>query len=218
MTDMAHEPAPVIGIIDGARYEIALRHFQAQHDELLAALVLAGLCGLRRTEIHTQAWEDVNLERKHLLVPSVTRGTPAGATLRCRRGLAQSNQRPKKGNMCPMIDGPRGRQPSLAIDGIRRIVKDAELFPGWELPKNCFRHSYISHRVAATGDIPRTSMDAGNSADEINRHYRELVMPDEGKRFFEILPRRKRSAPVVNPPQQTGGSPSPSNSDAQASR
>ena len=69
---------------------------------------------------------------------------------------------------------------NLAIDRIRDIGRTA----GFTLPENCFRHSYISHRVAATGDIPRVSLDAGNSPKEINRHYRELVT-EGGKQLLE---------------------------------
>ena len=58
----------------------------------------------------------------------------------------------------------------------------------FKLPENFHRHSYISHAVAATGDIARVSLDAGNSPKEINRHYRELVSEDEGKDWFAVTP------------------------------
>ncbi len=92
----------------------------------------------------------------------------------------------KKGFICPTFEYKGILKPSLAIDGIRRIAKDAEL-PC--LPENCFRHSYISHKVAGTGDIARVSLDAGNSPKEINRHYRELVSEDDGEAWFAVMPK-----------------------------
>lgn len=193
MTDAAHEPAPTIGIVGVETWRSLLTHFHANHPELLAALVVAGFCGLRRSEVHAQTWEDVSLERKNLRVTSAKRGTPA------RRMVPLSDAavewlmlcKNRKGYLCPVVEWKGRVQPSLAIDGIRRIAKEAmdgkkPKFP--QLPENCFRHSYISHAVADTGDIPRVSLNAGNSPKEINRHYRELVSELEGKAWFASTP------------------------------
>ena len=83
----------------------------------------------------------------------------------------------------------------LAMDRVRLLAREAlnddgkPKFPA--LPENCFRHSYISHAVAGTGDIPRVSLDAGNSPKEINRHYRELVTEADGKAWFAAMPARQ---------------------------
>jgi integrase len=195
MTEYAREAAPVIGIVSVSTWRGLLAHFHAKHVELLPALVLAGFCGLRRSEIHAQTWEDVSLERKNLRVSQGKRGTPGRRMVPlCDAAVAWlmlGNNR--TGSICPSVMNRKGHlQPSLALDGIRRIAKEATnpdgtlRFPS--VPENCFRHSYISHRVAATGDIPRVRLDAGNSPKEINRHYRELVSEDEGKAWFTIAP------------------------------
>ena len=187
MTDAAHEPPPVIGIINVETWTTLLNHFTKKHPQLLAALVLAGFCGLRRSEIHAQIWEDISLDRKILRVSSGKRGTPARRMVPiCDAAIAWLRLcKHQTGFICPTFEYKGTVKPSLAIDGIRRIAKDAKL-P--HLPENCFRHSYISHKVAGTGDIPRVSLDAGNSPKEINRHYRELVSEDEGKAWFECAP------------------------------
>ena len=188
MTDAAHEPPPVIGIITVKTWSILLNHFRTSHPELLPALVLAGFCGLRRSEVHGQKWQDISFERKNLRVSIAKRGTPARRMVPlCDAAIAWLGLcKDREGFVCPSFEYKGKVKPSLAIDGIRRIVKDAEL-P--ELPENCFRHSYISHAVAATGDIPRVSLDAGNSPKEINRHYRELVSEEDGKAWFKVVPR-----------------------------
>jgi integrase len=63
------QPAP-IGVIDSDTYRRLLEHFRKKHPEYLAAVVLAGFCGLRRAEIHTQSWDDILLDRKFVRVTS----------------------------------------------------------------------------------------------------------------------------------------------------
>ncbi len=204
MTDTAHEPPPVIGIISVQTWAALLRYFSKEHPQLLAALVLAGFCGLRRSEVHAQTWEDISLDRKNLRVTSGKRGTPARRMVPiCDAAIAWFQLcKKRKGFVCPTVSYKGQIKPSLAVDGIRRIAKEATITvqqPGGKpqdqprfpaLPENCFRHSYISHRVAGTGDIARVSLDAGNSPKEVNRHYRELVSEDDGKAWFLV--------PVVN--------------------
>lgn len=202
MTDAAHEPAPTIGIISVETWKALLTHFRTEHPELLAPLVLAGFCGLRRSEVHAQTWEDISFERKNLRVTLAKRGTPARRMIPlCDAAIAWLLLcQDRKGFVCPTVEYKGNVKPSLAIDGIRRIAHEAQIsqkkqngetikMPKFSaLPENCFRHSYISHKVAATGDIARVSLDAGNSPKEINRHYRELVSEEEGKAWFEVQP------------------------------
>lgn len=57
---------------------------------------------------------------------------------------------------------------------------------GWR--RNALRHSFISYRVAMTGDVPRTALEAGNSPDMIFRHYRAVVDEPAADEWFGILP------------------------------
>jgi integrase len=176
MTERAHEPAPAIGIIGVSTWRTLLEDFRANDAKLVPALVLAGFCGMRRGEIHGQTWEDISLERKNLRVSAVKRGTPA------RRMVPLCDAAVDWLLLCENRKGPVCE--GLAMDAIRKVAI-AKKHP---LPENCFRHSYISHAVAATGDIPRVSLDAGNSPKEINRHYRELVTEAEGEAWFDSAP------------------------------
>src|SRR5690606_38407190 len=73
---------------------------------------------------------------------------------------------------------------NMAIDRIRDIARVAY----FELPDNCFRHAFITHRVAETGNVAEVALEAGNSPDIIFKHYRERVTKEEGKAWFKILP------------------------------
>jgi len=58
---------------------------------------------------------------------------------------------------------------------------------GIDKERNILRHSFISYRLAETGDENQTAQEAGNTPDIIFQHYRELVTRDEAKEWFKIL-------------------------------
>jgi hypothetical protein len=53
---------------------------------------------------------------------------------------------------------------------------------------NGARHSWVTYRVALTGDVARVALEAGNSPTVIHSHYRGLAKEDDAKRFFAIEP------------------------------
>lgn len=173
-TESAREDAPEVGIISAEIFQALLRYIEKNHRHYIPQLALAGYCGLRRTEIHGQRWEDISLERKFVRVSKAKRGTPArrivplcDAAVEWLKPFQQPAGEVSEGN-------------TWAIDRIRDIGRTN----GFELPENCFRHTYISARVAATGDVNHTSLEAGNSTRIIFRHYRELMTKEEGLEWF----------------------------------
>lgn len=183
-TERAVEPPLVPGIIDVAMFRRLLEFFRSGHPEYLSALVLAGFAGMRRSEVHAQMWQDVNLAEGHLKVSKAKRGTPSRRLVTlCPAAIKWlSLDAEKRGAICD----------NLGIDRIRKIAMEAKSEDGTplfgDLPDNCFRHAFISHRVAATGDVARTSLEAGNSPDMIRKHYMELVTRAEGEAWFGIMP------------------------------
>lgn len=201
LIDTAQEPHLEIGIIDAATFARLLHFFREKHSQYLGALALAGFAGLRRSELHAQAWEDVNLEAGHLKVTAAKANTPAKRLiplspaavqwlLLCanRKGLVSFNAEIHRVN--------------LAMDRIRDIAQAAKddagepLFP--PLPENCFRHACISHRVAQTGNVAETSLEMGNSAKIIFAHYRALVTKAEGEKWFTIPTEPAKPAEVID--------------------
>ncbi len=59
--------------------------------------------------------------------------------------------------------------------------------------KNALRHSYISYRVAEIHDVAKVALEAGNSAQIIFQHYRELVREKEAKEWFAIMPTKSET-------------------------
>ena len=50
------------------------------------------------------------------------------------------------------------------------------------------RHSFVSYRLAATGNAAQTALESGHDQAVLFHHYRELVKPKDAARYFEIRP------------------------------
>ena len=171
------EESQSIGIFKVPEYAAILKLIQKKHPTYLATAVLAGFAGLRRTELHAQTWEQIDLKRGLLTVTKAKRNTPSMRIV----------------HLCP-----------AAIDWLLLCKKDSELVsPAWGVdrirkfaskanipcPENGFRHSFITYRVAATGNVDETSLEAGNSRDMVFKRYRELVSKEDGVAWFDLGPK-----------------------------
>ncbi len=170
------EAHAAIGIMTVADWRRALEVVREKEVGLLATLVIAGFCGLRRSELMEQKWADIDLKRGFLRVTKAKPRTPARRLVpispAARRWLA----------ICPKESETIGK--SWASDHVRARLKEA----GIPCPDNALRHSFISYRCAETGSVDRTAQDAGNSPKIVFQHYRELVTPKQGKEWFAVLP------------------------------
>jgi integrase len=182
-TEQAREAPMEIGIITPETFRATLRLMKAKAPNYVPALVVACFCGLRRAEIHGQDWRDIELGRKFVRVTRAKKGTPARRLVPLPDAAIEwlLEHRKAEGPLCS----------NLSIDRIRDIARTA----GVDLPDNCFRHSFITYRVALTGNIPETSMEAGNSVAMIHAHYRELATKAEAEAWFGITPAEVAAAP-----------------------
>lgn len=178
--ESARETREQIGIMEIKDFAAVLTLMRAEHPEHLAVTVLAGFAGLRRTELHAQAWKDVNLERGFLKVTSAKKNTPAMRIVQLQPACVEWLL------SCPRKAGEEGKlvSPPWGIDLVRKWAKEASI----NCPENAFRHSFISYRVAKTGDVPSTALEAGNSPSVVFKHYRELVEKKDGEAWFALTP------------------------------
>ncbi len=183
-TDRADEKPTDIGIISAAEFSKLLEHFRARHPEHLAALVLAGFCGIRSDEIHgkrpdrthRQTWEDVHLDEKYVRVTNAKKNTPAW------RHVSLCDSAVEWLMLCPRREGPICVE--AAMEDVRRLAAEAK----FNLPPNCFRHSFITYKCALTGDKAAVASEAGNSIAEIDRRYRVPVTKSEALKWFGVTP------------------------------
>lgn len=200
-TERSKEPSKEIGIITPAVYRKLLLFFLENHVDHLAALVLAGFCGVRSDEIHgkrkdrsaRQIWEDIHLREGYLRVTAVKENTASNRTVNiCPAAVKWLRLCPnRKGYVCVVV----------AMEKVRALAIAA----GFALPDNCFRHSFISYFVAKTGDKFAAATQAGNSVPEVDACYRTPVPPQRGHEWFAITPPagaaklRSRSVRNVSP-------------------
>lgn len=184
----------ILGLID---FALVLDHIRVNHPDYLAVAVLAGFCGLRRAELHAQRWEDVNLQRGFLKVTKAKRNTPSKrlvplppAAVEWLMACDQSKTyRPKRDREASKAENRKRPaidllSPPFGIDRVRSYAREA----GLETPDNAFRHSFISYRVAQTGNVAETALEAGNSPSIVHKHYRELVAKEDGDAWFNLTP------------------------------
>ncbi len=182
---MREESRP-IGILTVPNYAAILELMQKQHPAYLATTVLAGFAGLRRSELHAQRWDQIDLKRGLLTVTKAKRNTPSMRIV----------------HLCPAaIEWLLGCNrigelisPAWGFDRVRAYVRAAKI----PCPSNAFRHSFITYRVAATGNVDETSLEAGNSRDVVFRHYREIVSKENGKEWFALSPSRTKNFAKVS--------------------
>jgi hypothetical protein len=60
-----------------------------------------------------------------------------------------------------------------------------------EWKHNALRHTYISARVAESGDVPRVADEAGNSPQVIRTNYLKRMRPAAAAEWFAIMPEPK---------------------------
>lgn len=176
LTDNALEPESTISFFTPEQIEPVLKLIANEHSHYLPALILAAFLGMRRTEVHNQVWEDIDLKGHNVTVTKAKPRTPADRIIpipenavlwlmRCKRG---------KGPVCH----------NLAIDRIRDICRDHEI----EMPANGFRHSFISYQMSIGRSAGKVAQWAGNTERQIHRHYRRPRPASEGKAYFDLTP------------------------------
>ena len=192
-TERAVEKKTQIGIITPATYGQLLRFFHENHPEYLAALVLAGFCGIRSDEIHgkredrakRQTWDDVHCDRQFVQVTIAKTNTPAWRIVPlCQNAVAWLQ-------LCP------SRKGAVCVAGAMERVRSLAIGAGFSLPDNCFRHSFISYRIAVTANKPEVATEAGNSVGEIDRRYRVPLPKDQGEAWFAMSPAKAAKLPAV---------------------
>lgn len=164
----------------------ALWKVRDEHPEYLA-LTVNGLCmGIRREESKRMA-EDPTSITVNLEDETVRISKPKGYT----KGIM-----PRAFNMTPMsvawakcFDYKRGV--ALINEYTSSAITDLAESIGIDLPKNAYRHTFITKHVAAYGEPEKTQAMVGTSAQMRANNYCGLDSKKEGLAFFGIMPPAK---------------------------
>lgn len=153
--------------------------------KILTFLLLGGFAGIRSAEFCRLAWADVWGRPGYITVT-------AGKAKTAARRLV-----PLLPNLAAWLRPFRKRTGPMWAHGhtyLYEVIEDVTAAAGVTWKANGLRHSFISYRVAQIQDVPQVALEAGNSPRKIFEHYRELVGPKEARKWFGIMPAKKRVA------------------------
>ena len=160
------------------------------HARILPLIAIGGFAGIRSAEVARLEWQDIKWDRGHIEIAGKKAKTAA------RRLVPLSDN--LKAWLAPWRNETG---PILTITDASGALGDtavkAKIPGGWR--QNALRHSFISYRVALTGDVARTSLEAGNSPRMIFRHYREIVDEEATKAWWSIHPPEGWQPPWLKP-------------------
>jgi integrase len=162
--------------------------------DVLPMIAVGAFAGLRDAEIKRLDWEEVNLTRGLIDVK-------AAKAKSARRRLVPIQ--PNLARWLQPYAGMKGRLvPIAARIKLERARKAAGL-TSW--PKNGLRHSFASYRLGTTNNAPAVAAELGHSTPAmLYANYRELVMPEEAERYWQIAPAAEAENVVVFDSGATG--------------
>src|SRR5262249_21673287 len=169
------------------KLRVLLETAQAQAPDVLPMLAIGAFAGLREAEIQRLDWSEVDLTRAHIEVTAAKAKTARRRIVQIQPNLA-AWLRPyamMKGHIVPV--GARRK--------LERVRKAAGL-TRW--PKNGLRHSFASYRLAAIHNAPQVAAELGHTSPHLLYNtYRELVLPQEAERYWNIAPAAEKGKVVA---------------------
>ena len=161
------------------------RLIAAADERILPMIVIGGFAGLRHAEIARLEWQDIDLEEGFIEVKAENAKTDTRRIVPLKANL--------KAFLLPLAK-KNGKVVSL-VNTTKQLLKtatdtaDAENeIEAMEWKHNALRHTYISARVAESGDVPRVADEAGNSPQVIRTNYLKRMRPAAAAEWFAIQP------------------------------
>jgi len=154
---------------------------------VLPMLAIGAFAGLRDAEIKRLDWSEVDQKRGHIEIKS-------SKSKSARRRIVEMQP-----NLREWLRPYAGMAGAVAAVNWRKkldLVRKAAELARW--PQNGLRHSFASYRLAACHDAPRVSSELGHTSPKmLYSTYRELVLPEDGERYWKLIPESK-SANVLS--------------------
>jgi integrase len=149
--------------------------------EVVPMLAIGAFAGVREAEIKRLNWSEVDQKRGHIEIKS-----SKAKSARRRIIEMQPNLREWLRPYAELTGSVVPVNPRKKLDLVRKAAGLAR----W--PQNGLRHSFASYRLAATHDAPRVASELGHTSPKmLYSTYRELVLPEEGERYWKLIPESK---------------------------
>lgn len=151
--------------------------------ELLPYAVLGLFCGIRREELQKLQWRHVNVPAGIVTIDAAI----------AKAGFHRHVPIPDNARLwlaAAGIPGPESANENIVPVGFdkrwQRVRERAELLAEW--PTNALRHSFGSYACDKWGEDETRRRMGHRTPDILIRHYRTLVMPGMGERYFNLVP------------------------------
>jgi len=156
--------------------------------EMLPAVAMFGLCGLRTSEIEKLTWENVFDIEGFIELNAHRTKTAQRRLVPCPAAL-NAWLEPYRGRT-----GLVWKRTFTAFEGAYTKLRKKTGIAGKD---NCMRHSYASYRMAILNDAAKVASEMGNSPAIIYRDYRKLVTPEQAQQWFAVYPQQTQSNHTV---------------------
>jgi integrase len=160
----------------------AARLLEAAAPNILPYIAIGMFAGLRAAELERLDWSEVDFESGLIEVSAAKAKTAQRRFVKIQPNLREwlLPHRKHKGHVRPQ-DRFEFRQ------SFKQARKDAGILEEW--PDNGLRHSFASYHLAAFNDAALTALQLGHHDSRVTfAHYRELVRPRDGERYWQIRP------------------------------
>ena len=183
-TAKAKERGGKIGILTVAQ---AARLLEGAAPDVLPYVAIGLFAGLRRAEIERLDWSEIDFESDLIKVEAEKSKT------------AQKRFVTMQPNLREWLLPVRKRRGAVVPEDFRKQFDQArETAKIAEWPDNALRHSFASYHLAHFGNAATTSLQLGHHDSRITfRHYRELVKPRDGERFWNVRPAATEKGKIV---------------------
>ena len=141
-------------------------------------LAIGAFAGVREAEIKRLNWREVDQRRGHIEIKS-------SKAKSARRRIIEMQP-----NLCDWLRPYTGMTGAVVPVNARKkldAIRKAAGLARW--PKNGFRHSFASYRLAAISRCAAGCIRVRtHSPQMLYSTYRELVLPEEAQRYWQIVP------------------------------
>jgi len=165
------------------------RLIAAADKRILPLIVIGGFAGLRHAEIARLDWQDIDLEENFIEVKASNAKTDTRRIIPIKPNLKKFLEKMAKDSGPVITVANTTKQLLKAAGDTGDDANDIEAM-GWK--HNALRHTYISARIAESGDVPRVADEAGNSPQVIRTNYLKRMRPAAAAEWFAIEPEEKK--------------------------
>jgi integrase len=180
-----------LGEITNYTAEEMRRLIAAADDRILPLIVIGGFAGLRHAEITRLDWQDIDLEENFIEVKAFNAKTEMRRIVPLKANL-KAFLLPLAKKIGKVVSFVNTTKQLLKTAADTKIGADAEkeiaALAALEWKHNALRHTYISARIAESGDVPRVADEAGNSPQVIRTNYLKRIRPAAAAEWFAIAP------------------------------